>query len=68
MFLGTGGTPYISHKIMAQKPSFHVLAPLKPPLGGASYYARRFPKPRPSSFVRIILKLHLQAFWQNFEY
>ena len=41
---------------------------LKQPEGGTSYYARRFSKPRPSYFVQIIMKLHLQAFWQNFEY
>ena len=40
---------------------------LKPPADGASYYARRFPRPRPLQFVKIIVKIHLQAFWQNFE-
>ena len=38
---------------------------LKPPADGASYYARRFPKPRTSYFLKIIVKLHLQAFCQN---
>ena len=42
--LGIGGAPYISHKIMAQKPNF--LLWIKPPADGASY-ARRFPRPRP---------------------
>ena len=41
---------------------------LKQPAGGASYFARRLLKPRPIYFVQIIVKLHLQAFWQNFEY
>ena len=46
--LGIGGAPYISHKIMAQKPNFHIFDFfLKPPADGASYYARRFPRPRP---------------------
>ena len=36
---------------------------LKPPEDGASYYARRFPRPRPLQFVKIIVNLHLQAFW-----
>ena len=35
---------------------------LKPPADDASYYARRFPKPRPSKFVKIIVRLYLQAF------
>ena len=39
--LGIGGTPYISHKIMAQKPNFTFsTSSLKPPSDGASYYAR----------------------------
>ena len=41
---------------------------LKQPAGGVSYYARRLLKPRPMYFVQIMVKLHLQAFWQNFEY
>ena len=46
--LGIGGAPYISHKIMAQKPNFQFsTSSLKPPADGASYYARRFPRPRP---------------------
>ena len=60
--LGIGGAPYV----MAQKPKFSTSC-LKPPADGASYYARRFPRPRPLQFVKIIVKLHLQAFWQNFE-
>ena len=34
--VGIGGARYNSHKIMAQKPA-----------DGASYYARRFDRPRP---------------------
>ena len=60
--LGIGGAPYISHKIIAQKTC---LTSLKQPACGVSYNARRLPKPRPSCFVQIIMKLHLQAFWQN---
>ena len=41
---------------------------LKQPAGGTSYYARRLLKPRPIYFVQIMVKLHLKAFWQNFEY
>ena len=41
---------------------------LKQPADGASYYARRLLKLRPSEFVQIMVKLHLEAFWQNFEY
>ena len=41
---------------------------LKQPAGGASYYARRLPDPRPLQFLQIMVKLYLQAFWQNFEY
>ena len=37
------------------------------PADFASYYARRLPKDRPSYLVQIMVKLHLQAFWQNFE-
>ena len=40
-----GGTLYISHKIMARKLFSHFLLLLKPPVDGASFYARRFPKP-----------------------
>ena len=43
-------------------------SPLKQPAGGTSYYARRLLKPRPLYFVQIMVKLHLQPFWQNFEY
>ena len=32
-----------------------------------NYYAKRFPRPRPFLFVKIIVKLRLRAFWQNFE-
>ena len=46
--LGMGGAPYISHKIMAQNQIFTFLtSSLKPPAAGASYYAIRFPIPRP---------------------
>ena len=46
--LGIGGAPYISRKIMAHKPNFQFsTSSLKPPADGASYYARRFPRPRP---------------------
>ena len=41
---------------------------LKQPAGGTSYYARSLPKSILSSIVKISVKLHLQAFWQNFEY
>ena len=40
---------------------------LKQRAGGASYYEGRLPKSRPSYFVKIILKLHLHTFWQDFE-
>ena len=46
--LGIGVAPYISHKIIAQKPNFiFSTSSLKPPADGASYYARRFPGTRP---------------------
>ena len=46
--LGTGGSPNISHKIMAQKLSFTFSTSfLKQPAGGASSYAKRLLKPRP---------------------
>ena len=45
--LGIGGTPYISHKIMAQKQIFIFSSfSLKPPADGASYYVWRFNRPR----------------------
>ena len=45
--LGIGGAPYISHKIIAQNQIFiFSTSSLKPPTDGASYYARRFPRPR----------------------
>ena len=34
------------------------ISSLKQPAGGASYYARRLSKSRPSYFVKIIVKLH----------
>ena len=40
---------------------------LKQPAGGTSYYARRLLKLKPLKFVHIMVKLYLQAFWQNFE-
>ena len=45
-----GGAPYINHKIMARKPlcSYFSTSFLKQPAGGASYYARRLSKSRPS--------------------
>ena len=47
--LGIDGAPYISHKIMAQNHIFKFLtSSLKPSVGGASYYARIFPKSKPS--------------------
>ena len=47
--LGIGGAPYVSHKMMTGKPYFKILtSSLKSPADGASCYARRFPKPRPS--------------------
>ena len=46
--LGIGGVPYIRHKIIARKPYFQIFDfSLKQPACGASYYARRLPKPRP---------------------
>ena len=44
--LGIGGS-YISLKIMAQEPYFHI-SPLKQPTGGVLCYARRLPQSRPS--------------------
>ena len=58
--LGIGGAPTLFIKFST--PS------LKQPAGCASYYARRLLKPRPLEFVQIMVKLNLQAFWQNFEY
>ena len=50
--LSIGGAPYISHKIMARKPYFHIFtfstSSLKQQVGGASCYTRRLLKPRPS--------------------
>ena len=67
--LGFGGAPYNGHTVMARKPYFTFsTSSLKQPAGGASYYARRLLKPRPIYFVQIMVKLYLQAFWQNFEY
>ena len=46
--LGIIGVPYISHKIMAQKPYLYTfLTSLKLLSDGASYYARRSPEPMP---------------------
>ena len=46
--LGIGGAPYISHKIMALNQIFTFsTSSLKPPADGGSYYAGRFPRPRP---------------------
>ena len=47
--LGIDGAPYISHKIMARKSYFRIFHFFsEQPAGGASYYTRRLPKPRPS--------------------
>ena len=40
-------SPYISHEIINQKHIFTFSTSLKPPAGD-TYYARRFPKLRPS--------------------
>ena len=40
---------------------------LKQPAGGASHYAGRLSKSRPSYIVKIIVKLQIQALWQDFE-
>ena len=54
---------------MAQKNRIFIFSTssLKQLTGGTSYYVRKLSKSRPSYFVKIILELHLQAFWQNFE-
>ena len=39
---------------------------LKPPVDGASYCARSFPRPR-HNLLKIKVKFRLQALWQNFE-
>ena len=54
-------------KLWLKNQIFTFLTSLKPPADVASYYARRFPRPSPLQFVKIIVKVHLQAFWQNFE-
>ena len=48
--LGSGGVPYTSYKIMAQKPHFHDFYSGTTSIG-SSYYERRLPKTRPSYFV-----------------
>ena len=51
---------------MTQKPYFHIFtSSLKLPADGASYYVKRFSKPSPLYFVKIIVKL--LSFWWNFE-
>ena len=66
--LGIGGAPYISHKIISQKPNFHIFDFFSETTSRWCFIiCRRFPRPRPLSFIKIIVKLHLQAFWQNFE-
>ena len=54
---------------MAQKPNFHIFDFFSetPSKWRASYYASRLSRPRPLQFVKIIVKLHLLAFWQIFE-
>ena len=67
ILLGIGGAPTLAIKLWPKKQIFTFsTSSLKPPANGVSYYARRFPRPRPSLFVKIIVK-YLQAFWQNFE-
>ena len=54
---------------MAQKPYFHIFDVFSETASDdSSYNARRFRKPRPFLLTKIIVKLYLQAFWQNFEY
>ena len=54
---------------MAQKPYFHIFDFFSEQRAdGPSCYARGLPKPRLSKIVQIMLKLHLQAFWQNIKY
>ena len=67
-FLGIGGTPNISPKIILINHFFtFLISSLKPPQDDTLHYARRFPKSKVSLFIKIIVKSHLQAFWQNFE-
>ena len=58
-----GGSPYISHKIMAQKSYFHIVNFLSETTSRWHFiYAIRLHKPRKSQFVQIIMKLHQKAF------
>ena len=49
--LGIGGAYYI--KLWPIKHIFTFFTSQKPPADRASYYARRFPKPRPSYFFKL---------------
>ena len=66
--LGIGGAPTSVIKLWLENNIFKFSTSVKQPAGGASYYARRLPKPRPLQFVQIMVKHHLEAFWQNFKY
>ena len=54
--LGIGGTFYISHKIMAQKPNFHIFYFFSETTSRWCFIARRFPRPRPFQFGKIIVE------------
>ena len=61
--------PTLPIKLWLRNHSFTFLtSSLEPPADDASYYARIiFANHRPSDFFKIIVKLYLQAFWQNLE-
>ena len=66
--LGFRGSPRIVIKLWLENHIFTFLtSSLKQPAGDATYYPRRLPKFTSSWSVKIIVKCHLQAFWQNFE-
>ena len=64
--LGIGGAPYISHKIMAQKAYSHIFDFFSETTSAS--YTSILLKPRPLLFVQNMVKLHLQAIWQDFKY
>ena len=67
--LGIGGTPTSVIKLWLENHIFTFsTSSLKQPAGGALYYTRGLLKLIKSWFVQIMVKLHQQAFWQNFEY
>ena len=61
--IGIGGAPTLAIKLWLKNHIFTFSnSSLKPPADDTSYYTRSFPKPKPSLFVKIIMKFLQDVF------